>query len=108
MEDILKKILWQQEEILKRQSEILSLIGKLEDGQNLLNLKAQMQYDELNSRLEINERSTRQIDEQIAISNTRRDYELSDLKSTLEKLNTLEEFLRLDIATRLIDKAVAQ
>ena len=108
MEDILKKILWQQEEILKRQSEILSLIGKLEDGQNLLNFKAQMQYDELNSRLEINERSTRQIDEQIAISNTRRDYELSDLKSTLEKLNTLEEFLRLDIATRLIDKAVAQ
>ena len=108
MKDILKKILWQQEEILKRQSEILSLIGKLEDGQNLLNLKAQMQYDELNSRLEINERSTRQIDEQIAISNTRRDYELSDLKSTLEKLKTIEEFLRLDIETRLIDKAVAQ
>ena len=108
MEDILKKILERQEEILKRQNEILSLIGRLEDGQNLLNFKTQKQFDELNLRLEINERSTRQIDEQIAISNTRRENELSDLKSTLEKLKTIEEFLRLDIATRLIDKAVAQ
>ena len=108
MKDILKKILERQEEILKRQSEILSLIGRLEDGQNLLNFKTQKQFDELNLRLEINERSTRQIDEQIAISNTRRDYELSDLKYTLEKLKTFEEFLRLDIATRLMNKAVEQ
>ena len=41
MEDILKQILERQEEILNRQSKILALIGRLEDGQNLLNFKAQ-------------------------------------------------------------------
>ena len=107
MEDILKQILERQEEILNRQSKILALIGRLEDGQNLLNFKAQRQYDELNARLEINERAIRQIDEQLAISNSRRYDELAELKSLPEKLTALEEFLRLDIATRLIDKAEA-
>ena len=104
MEDILKKILERQEEILKRQNEILSLIGRLEDGQNLLNFKTQKQFDELNLRLEINERSTRQIDEQIAISNAKRENELTALKPALENLNLLESFLKVDIATRLMDK----
>ena len=108
MEDILKNFLDQQEKILKQQAEIFASIRRIEEFQDMLNFKVQRQYDELNARLEINERSTRQIDEQLAILNTRRENELADLKVTLEKLKSLEEFLRVDIATRLIDKAVGQ
>lgn len=108
MEDILKNFLDQQEKILKQQAEIFASIRRIEEFQDMLNFKLQRQYDELNARLEINERSTRQIDEQLAILNTRRENELADLKVTLEKLKSLEEFLKVDIATRLIDKAVGQ
>ena len=108
MEDILKNFLDQQEKILKQQAEIFASIRRIEEFQDMLNFKVQRQYDELNARLEINERSTRQIDEQLAILNTRRENELADLKVTLEKLKSLEEFLKVDIATRLIDKAVGQ
>ena len=106
MEDILKNFLDQQEKILKQQAEIFASIRRIEEFQDMLNFKVQRQYDELNARLEINERSTRQIDEQLAILNTRRENELADLKVTLEKLKSLEEFLKVDIATRLLDKTV--
>lgn len=99
----MEKILEQQEIILRQQQEILSALHKLEDAIDLLNFKLQRQHDEINSRLEINERSTRQIDEQIALANNLRQNELSDLKPTLESLKSLEEFLRLDIATRLMN-----
>lgn len=99
----MEKFFQQQEMILRQQQEILSALHKLEDGLDLLNFKLQRQHDEINSRLEINERSTRQIDEQIALANNLRQNELSDLKPTLERLKLLEEFLRLDIATRLMN-----
>lgn len=99
----MEKILEQQEIILRQQQEILSALHKLEDAVDLLNFKLQRQHDEINSRLEINERSTRQIDEQIALANNLRQNELSDLKPTLESLKSLEEFLRLEIATRLMN-----
>ncbi len=99
----MEKILEQQEIILRQQQEILSALHKLEDAIDLLNFKLQRQHDEINSRLEINERSTRQIDEQIALANNLRQNELSNLKPTLESLKSLEEFLRLEIATRLMN-----
>ncbi len=99
----MEKILEQQEMILRQQQEMLAAIHKLEDSFDLLNFKLQRQHEEINSRLEINERSTRQIDEQIALANNLRRNELSELKPTLEALKSLEEFLRLDIATRLIN-----
>ena len=99
----MEKFLEQQEIILRQQQEILTAIHKLEDYLEMLNFKTQRQYDEINSRLEINERSVRQIDEQIALANDLRKNELADLKPTLEQLKLLEEFLRLDVATRLMD-----
>ena len=103
MEKILEQqkiMLWQ---ILEQQQEILSALYKLESAMDLLNFKLQRQHDEINSRLEINERSMRQIDEQLALANNLRQNELSELKPTLEQLKLLEEFLRLDVATRLIN-----
>ena len=99
----MEKFFQQQEMILQQQQEILSALHKLEDALDLLNFKLQRQHEEINSRLEINERSTRQIDEQIALANNLRQNELSNLKPTLERLKSLEEFLRLDIATRLMN-----
>ena len=89
--------------ILRQQREILSTLSRLEDKLEMINFKVERQNDEINSRLEINERSTRQIDEQLALANDLRRNELSELKPTLEQLKWLEEFLRLDVATRLID-----
>lgn len=97
------KILEQQEQILRQQQEILSAIHQLKDALELMNFKMQRQNDELNSRLEINERSVRQIDEQLALTNALRRNELSELKPTLERVESLEEFLRLDVATRLMN-----
>ena len=97
------KILEQQEHILRQQQEILATLHRLEDALELMNFKANRQYDELNSRLEINERSTRQIDEQLALANALRRDELSELKPMLERAESLEEFLRLDVATRLMN-----
>ena len=88
----MEKYLEQQEIILRQQQEILSMINRLEDKLDMLNFKVQRQNDEINLRLEINERSTRQIDEQLAIANDLRRNELSDLKPTLEQLKSLEEF----------------
>lgn len=102
MEKLLEQILSQQELILKQQQEILSAVNRLENSANMMNFKMQRQYDELNSRLEINERSTRQIDEQLALANELRRDELKDLQPTLKQLQELEEFLRLDMATRLL------
>lgn len=99
----MEKFLEQQEIILRQQQEILTAIHKLEDFLEMLNFKMQRQYDEINSRLEISERSTRQIDEQLALANNLRKNELADLKPTLEHLKSLEEFLRLDVATRLMN-----
>ena len=97
------KILEQQAQILRQQQEILATLHRLEDALELMNFKAKRQYDELNSRLEINERSTRQIDEQLALANALRRDELSALKPALERVESLEEFLRLDVATRLMN-----
>ena len=97
------KILEQQEQILRQQQEILAILRRLEGALELMNFNAKRQYDELNSRLEINERSTRQIDEQIALANVLRRDELKDLRPTLKQLQELEEFLRLDMVTRLLD-----
>ncbi|MBQ6006851.1 MAG: hypothetical protein IJL14_11540 [Selenomonadaceae bacterium] len=97
------KIFEQQELILRQQQEILVTLHKLKDTLDLINFKVQRQYDELNSRLEINERSTRQIDEQLALANALRRDELKDLQPTLKQLQELEEFLRLDVATRLMN-----
>ena len=97
------KIFEQQELILRQQREILVTLHKLKDTLDLINFKVQRQYDELNSRLEINERSTRQIDEQLALANALRRDELKDLQPTLKQLQELEEFLRLDVATRLMN-----
>lgn len=97
------KILEQQEQILRQQQEILSAIHQLKDALELMNFKMQRQNDELNLRLEINERSVRQIDEQLALTNALRRNELSELKPTLERVESLEEFLRLDVATRLMN-----
>ena len=97
------KILEQQEHILRQQQEILATLHRLEDALELMNFKANRQYDELNSRLEINERSTRQIDEQLALANALRRDELSELKPMLERAESLEEFWRLDVATRLMN-----
>ena len=97
------KIFEQQELILRQQQEILVTLHKLKDTLDLMNFKVQRQYDELNSRLEINERSTRQIDEQLALANALRRDELKDLQPTLKQLQELEEFLRLDVATRLMN-----
>ena len=99
----MEKLFEQQEQILRQQQEILSAINRLENMLEMLNFKAQRQYDELNSRLELNERSVRQIDEQIALSNELRRNESLDIKPTLERLEKLEEFLRLDVATRLME-----
>lgn len=99
----MNKILEQQEQILWQQREILESLHKLQDALELMNFKTERQYDELNSRLEINERSTRQIDKQLALANELRSNELKDLQPTLKRLQELEEFLRLDVATRLLD-----
>lgn len=104
MENELKKILEQQEFIINQQKEIFATLRRLEETQNLIQFKLQRQHDEINSRLEINERSTKQIDEQIAISNANRENELTNLKPALKNLNLLESFLKVDIATRLMDK----
>lgn len=97
------KIFEQQELILRQQQEIFMTLHKLQDALELMNSKTERQYDELNSRLEINERSTRQIDEQLALANALRRDELKNLQPTLKRLQELEEFLRLDVATRLLD-----
>lgn len=99
----MEKFLEQQELILRQQQEILSIISRLEEKLDMINFKVQRQNDEINSRLEINERSTRQIDEQLALANELRRNESAELKPTLEQLKLLEEFLRLDVATRLIN-----
>ena len=99
----MEKLLEQQELILRQQREILSIISRLEEKLDMINFKMQRQNDEINSRLEINERSTRQIDEQLALANELRRNESTELKPTLEQLKLLEEFLRLDVATRLIN-----
>ena len=99
----MEKLLEQQELILRQQQEILSTISRLEEKLDMINFKVQRQHDEINSRLEINERSTRQIDEQLALANELRRNESTELKPTLEQLKLLEEFLRLDVATRLIN-----
>lgn len=96
-------ILEQQALILRQQQEIFATLRRLENALELVNFNANQQYDELNARLEINERSTRQIDEQIALANALRRDELKDLQPTLKQLQELEEFLRLDVATRLIN-----
>ena len=93
----------QQELILRQQQEILVTLNKLKNALELMNFKTERQFNELNSRLEINERSTRQIDEQLALANAMRRDELKDLQPTLKRLRELEEFLRLDVATRLLD-----
>lgn len=97
------KILEQQELILRQQQEILATLQKLTDVLELMNLNSKRQYDELNSRMEINERSTRQIDEQLALSNELRRNELAELRPMFEHYELLEEFLRLDVATRLMN-----
>ena len=84
----MEKILEQQAQILRQQSEIIAWLRALKE--------------ELNTRLEINERSIRQIDEQLALANELRRNELDELKPILERLELLEEFLRLDVATHLI------
>ena len=99
----MEKILAQQEMILQQQQEILSTLSRLEDKLDMINFKVERQHDEINSRLEINERSTRQIDAQLAITNSLRQNESADLKPIFEQLKSLEEFLRLDIATRLMN-----
>ena len=99
----MEKLLEQQELILRQQQEILSIISRLEEKLDMINFKVQRQHDEINSRLEINERSTRQIDKQLALANELRRNESAELKPTLEQLKLLEEFLRLDVATRLIN-----
>ena len=99
----MEKLLEQQELILRQQQEILSTINRLEEKLDMINFKMQRQNDEINSRLEINERSTRQIDEQLALANELRRNESAELKPTIEQLKLLEEFLRLDVATRLIN-----
>ena len=93
----------QQELILRQQQEILVTLNELKNALELMNFKTERQFNELNSRLEINERSTRQIDEQLALANAMRHDELKDLQPTLKRLRELEEFLRLDVATRLLD-----
>ena len=93
----------QQELILRQQQEILVTLNELKNALELMNFKTERQFNELNSRLEINERSTRQIDEQLALANAMRRDELKDLQPTLKRLRELEEFLRLDVATRLLD-----
>ena len=99
----MEKILAQQEMILQQQQEILSTLSRLEDKLDMINFKVERQHDEINSRLEINERSTRQIDAQLALTNSLRQNESADLKPIFEQLKSLEEFLRLDIATRLMN-----
>lgn len=99
----MEKLFEQQQQILRQQQEILAAINRLENMAEMLNFKTQRQYEELNSRLELNERSVRQIDEQIALANELRRNNLTDLKPTLERLKKLEEFLRLDVATRLME-----
>lgn len=98
----MEKILEQQTLILKQQQEILTTLHKLEDKLEMMNFKANRQYEELNSRLEINERSTRQIDEQLALANSLRRDALAELRPTFKNVELLEEFLRLDVATRLM------
>ena len=93
----------QQELILRQQQEILVTLNELKNALELMNFKTERQFNELNSRLEINERSTRQIEEQLALANAMRRDELKDLQPTLKRLRELEEFLRLDVATRLLD-----
>ena len=99
----MEKLLEQQELILRQQREILSIISRLEEKLDMINFKVERQNNKINSRLEINERSTRQIDEQLALANELRRNESAELKPTLEQLKLLEEFLRLDVATRLIN-----
>ena len=89
MEDELKKILEQQTFIINQQKEIFATLRRREESQNLIKFKLQRQHEEINSRLEINERSARQIDEQIAISNAKRENELTALKPALENLRSL-------------------
>ncbi|MBR4383848.1 MAG: hypothetical protein IKP64_09855 [Selenomonadaceae bacterium] len=104
MEQIFEQFLAQNELIISQQRELLAAVNRLENLLEMLNFKTQRQHDELNLRLEINERSTRQIDEQLALMNELRRDELKDLQTTLNRLQELEEFLRLEIATRLLDK----
>ncbi|MBR3746494.1 MAG: hypothetical protein IKN27_05985 [Selenomonadaceae bacterium] len=104
MEQIFEQFLAQNELIISQQRELLAAVNRLENLLEMLNFKTQRQHDELNLRLEINERSTRQIDEQLALMNELRRDELKDLQPTLNRLQELEEFLRLEIATRLLDK----
>ena len=101
--DGMEKIFEQQELILRQQQEILATLHKLQDALELMNFKTERQFGELNSRLEINERSTRQIDKQLALANELRRDELKDLRPTLKRLEDLEEFLRLDAAIHLLD-----
>lgn len=103
MEQLFEQLLAQNELIIRQQRELLSAVNRLENLTAMLNFKTQRQHDELNLRIEINERSTRQIDEQLALMNELRRDELKDLQPTLNRLQELEEFLRLDVATRLLD-----
>lgn len=77
--------------ILEQQKNILAILHKLNDALELMNGKAERQYNELTARLEINERSTRQIDEQLALSNTLRQNDLAELKTILERVEMPEE-----------------
>ena len=103
MEDKLNKILEQQQIIISQQEKIFESVKRLEENHEILNFVTKRQNEELNARLEINERALRQIDEQIAISNSFRENELNVIKTFLEEEKSLEEFLKLELVARLMD-----
>ncbi len=98
--------------ILEQQEEILRSIHRLEEEVSLIKFLHHSQYDETNARLEMFERSLRQIDEQLALSNMSqesRDDKIKKLLSEFQRanqsrrLNMIEELLRLIAANQIMD-----
>ena len=112
MDDIIKKMLEQQEAILERQREILNSMRRMEEELNLTKFLYHRQFEETNSRIEISERSLKQIDEQLAISNIKQEARDEQIKRLLnefqranqaKRLNVIEELLRLIAANQIMD-----
>ncbi len=98
--------------ILEQQEEILRSIHRLEEEVSLLKFLNHSQYDETNARLEMLERSLRQIDEQLALSNISQELRAEQVKklqgefqraNQARRLNTIEELLRLIAANQMMD-----
>ena len=102
MEEDIKTILKQQDIIITQQQEIISSMRRIDEMVERLQFDTQRHHNKTDSRMELIERSTKQIDEQLALLNIKRNDELTELKPTLERLQVLEELMRLNIVNQMM------